>query len=425
MITIASIKRSDIDRIEVFVNTGRKTVKQIAAETGADYAITGTFYNKYWHPVCHLKAGGNILANDKTYQVSGWAWSSPEDFCLAPPAAGWKAPNYMTAIPLIEGGTPIPTLYYNADVSGKRGRTAIYETPDEISLVAFRDSDGGRTPESLRDYLSAKHPRSAVMHDGGGKVNLHTPIVDLMGGQPSQNLILIFTKKPGGCPYKEPTMLVYYSTNGEDAKWLQWQLNRHGADLDVDGIAGVKTIAALREFQKAHGLDCDGICGPATRKTLLTDIPAPEPQEEKPTEIISPAWSWSGALSPFKSAVKYIVIHHAASNGSPEAVHNYHKSLGWCGIAYHLYVRKDGSIYHGRPMDRQGGHCSGYNYCSIGICFEGNFETDIMPAAQKAAGVRAIEYAKSVYPNAKVVAHKVLTATACPGMNFPADLLNC
>ncbi len=38
--------------------------------------------------------------------------------------------------------------------------------------------------------------------------------------------------------------------------------------LKIDGIAGKKTIAALIDFQKKHGLVADGICGPLTREKL-------------------------------------------------------------------------------------------------------------------------------------------------------------
>ena len=39
--------------------------------------------------------------------------------------------------------------------------------------------------------------------------------------------------------------------------------------------------------------------------------------------------------------------------------------------------------------------------------------------AQKAAGKEHVRYLHSVYPDAKIVSHGELNATACPGANFP------
>lgn len=44
---------------------------------------------------------------------------------------------------------------------------------------------------------------------------------------------------------------------------------RTGADLAIDQSCGPKTEAAIRDFQRSHGLDPDGSCGPATWPALL------------------------------------------------------------------------------------------------------------------------------------------------------------
>ena len=121
-----------------------------------------------------------------------------------------------------------------------------------------------------------------------------------------------------------------------------------------------------------------------------------------------------------KSAVEYLILHHeAASSASVEQVHAYHRNKGWGGIAYHLYVRKDGTVYKGRPIDKRGTHTSNYNYKSIGICCEGNFETERIGTKQFNALCEAIEYVLSIYPRLKIVGHREVGATACPGKNFP------
>lgn len=138
--------------------------------------------------------------------------------------------------------------------------------------------------------------------------------------------------------------------------------------------------------------------------------------------IIEPNYTWNGALTK-RTTTDRIILHHAAGNGTAESIHKYHVSLGWKGIAYHYYVRKDGSIYRGRPEDTVGGHTSGYNYCSIGICAEGNFETDIMSNAQRDAIRALVLDIRTRYPDTQTIKHKDVAATACPGKNYPFDYI--
>ena len=50
-------------------------------------------------------------------------------------------------------------------------------------------------------------------------------------------------------------------SQGSQVKELQKLLNNNGYNLDVDGIFGSKTDAAVRDYQKKNGLDVDGIVG--------------------------------------------------------------------------------------------------------------------------------------------------------------------
>ena len=140
--------------------------------------------------------------------------------------------------------------------------------------------------------------------------------------------------------------------------------------------------------------------------------------------IIEERYDWAYPLTR-RARTTLLVLHHEGGRGSTaQDIHRFHRySRGWAGIAYHYYIREDGTIYRGRPEGMIGGHCLGYNSCSIGICFEGNFESETMGQAQINAGWELIADILRRYPGICVRRHKDLNQTACPGRNFPFDVL--
>lgn len=69
-------------------------------------------------------------------------------------------------------------------------------------------------------------------------------------------------------PYKEPITSIKKGSKGEGAKWVQWELVESGYQLKIDGIIGLQSSNSIIDFQRRHGLQCDGIVGKATRKKL-------------------------------------------------------------------------------------------------------------------------------------------------------------
>ena len=123
-------------------------------------------------------------------------------------------------------------------------------------------------------------------------------------------------------------------------------------------------------------------------------------------------------------SVKFLVIHCVANRcNRPFSVEN----LIACGKAkygqcsYHYYVRYDGSVIPLLPETVQGVHARGYNYCSLGIVYEGGLDENGNPAdtrteAQKASLVALLRSLKEDYPAAKIVGHRELPGVhkACP-----------
>ena len=194
---IAYIPFKDIKSIEIYINSGKLGLKDIVKKTGCDFAITGTFYNKYWKPVCPLKKDGTVLySSTDTYR--GFKWNNPSDFSTARipnETANYK--NHFACVALIANGTAYSDdlVQYNADVGGKRGRTGIGIKGDCLMLYASKDgTSDAKTPEDLRDYVYAKGATNFVMGDGGGKVNFYDGEY-MEGSAKSQNLILVYLNK--------------------------------------------------------------------------------------------------------------------------------------------------------------------------------------------------------------------------------------
>ena len=141
-------------------------------------------------------------------------------------------------------------------------------------------------------------------------------------------------------------------------------------------------------------------------------------------QIIEEKYNWSGVFSN-RSKTDYIVLHHAeAVKCTAQDVHSWHRANGWTGIGYHFFVRKDGTIYCGRPINVVGAHVQGMNSCSVGICAEGDYHTKekTMPQAQKKSIIELCQYLKkNYYPNAKIVGHREIGDSNCPGRYYPLD----
>lgn len=137
--------------------------------------------------------------------------------------------------------------------------------------------------------------------------------------------------------------------------------------------------------------------------------------------IIEKTYNWNGKLST-RSKTSKIILHHAESSScTADDIHQWHLDRGWSGIGYHFFVRKDGSIYRGRPENSVGAHASGANSDSIGICAEGKYMTETMPDAQKQSIIELCSYLMDKYGISTILKHKDVTSTDCPGNNYPFD----
>ena len=105
---------------------------------------------------------------------------------------------------------------------------------------------------------------------------------------------------------------VGYGSTGTDVSALQEKLNEKGYSLEVDGIFGDKTKAAVVDYQKKNALQVDGIAGEETWGSLtksvqaVTQAPAVQPVETKTEQTPDYSkWQYEGAADKaYQDAVK-------------------------------------------------------------------------------------------------------------------------
>ena len=189
-----TIPLKDIQRIQIYLNTGRKSLTAIQKETDADYIINGTLYNmETFKPNCHLRVDGRTICTP-AYDVAGYAWNDGPDISIDTLPDPTQR-NYIACTPLVLDGKPIANLTYDPGQGGKRGRTAIGIKEDRLALYCTRD--GGtmtRTPEALRDDLAAAGWESAVMLDGGGSSQCYFKGDTIKATRVVHDLILVYLK---------------------------------------------------------------------------------------------------------------------------------------------------------------------------------------------------------------------------------------
>nr|UEN71115.1 peptidoglycan recognition protein-S3 [Glyphodes pyloalis] len=132
--------------------------------------------------------------------------------------------------------------------------------------------------------------------------------------------------------------------------------------------------------------------------------------------------------TPLITPVPYVVIHHTYIPGacntteqcktSMRSMQRYHNSLEWGDIGYHFCVGGEGGVYEGRGWKTKGIHAGNANGISVGICLIGDWRTDLPPAIQLEATAALIEAGVKkgyISPDYKLVGHKQIMNTECPG----------
>lgn len=199
-------------------------------------------------------------------------------------------------------------------------------------------------------------------------------------------------------------------SKGEEVKTLQNALNKYGYGLVADGIFGVKTEAAVMDYQRKHRLSVDGVAGAKTWSSL--------------------GYQTSETAQPGR-VINEIVIHCSATREgvkcTSDQINAAHKARKFSTytdpktgklryIGYHYLVHQDGTVEACRPVSVRGNHAVNHNANSIGICYIGGLDAkdkngtmikDTRTPQQKAALVELIKSLKKLFPTIRrVIGHR-------------------
>lgn len=281
----SKIPLKNIEKIQLITTNCKKTIAQIKKETGCDFIMNCTLYNyNTLKPCCVYKENGRLITLSKDGYWC-YAWNNGADIQMvhSTQISGFK--NAFACSAMLKDGKET-ILKYNADQGGVRGRTAI-GLSSAGELVLFCSKDGTRdaqTPEKLVKTMKNLGCVSAIMLDSGTSSSCDFQGKVITSKRKVANYIMVFLKKNNSStvkptqptvttkdnPYKKPTRNIKMWCTGNDVKWVQYALNREGYNCGkVDGIFGSGTKTAVISFQKAKGLDADGIVRPKTREALV------------------------------------------------------------------------------------------------------------------------------------------------------------
>ena len=176
-------------KISLYVNTNRKTAKQIMAETGCDAIINGGLYGmSNFKPVCHLKVDGKVLAKDQ-YKYWGFGWNENE-LTLTQDYSQYD--NYICCVCMVRNGKA-ETMIVGDGVGGSRPRTAIGVFPD--GRVWLYAESSKKTPDQLQQIALEAGVEHAIMLDGGGSTQGYSPNGKVTSTRKVHNYICVWAEK--------------------------------------------------------------------------------------------------------------------------------------------------------------------------------------------------------------------------------------
>jgi len=133
--------------------------------------------------------------------------------------------------------------------------------------------------------------------------------------------------------------------------------------------------------------------------------------------------------------INKIIIHCTAT---PEGrqhdvadIRRWHLKRGFNDIGYHYLIHIDGTVEEGRPINKQGAHCSGENKGSIGLCYVGGMSKDMKkakdtrtPKQKDSLILLMIQLMYKYNKDMTIHGHNEYANKACPSFNVQEEYAN-
>lgn len=90
-------------------------------------------------------------------------------------------------------------------------------------------------------------------------------------------------------------------------------------------------------------------------------------------------------------------------------------------VGYHFFIRKDGTIEVGRPLERPGAHTRGWNKRSVGVCLSGSdfFTEPQMYSCRRIYQLLSYYHEMSIHGHCEFDDDK----SYCPGFDYYQEII--
>lgn len=110
-------------------------------------------------------------------------------------------------------------------------------------------------------------------------------------------------------------------------------------------------------------------------------------------------------------------------------IDRWHKKRGFTMVGYHFVILLDGTIQHGREINKIGAHAKGHNRTSIGICYIGGVDSkhkpkDTRTEAQKESLKNMVAWLKITFEDIDIFGHNEISNKACPSFDARKEYEN-
>ena len=270
----------------------------------------------------------------------------------------------------------------------------------------------------------------------------------------------VATCRDGSQDWEQPALIDFTPTSHLSGDVLLFVLGEHSASDLESGHWEVRSRAGPAISKDAFVSDADlagealaylhsgsDLSGKAVTATVVLRQKASVLGKAEPggtRKVVDAVTSYFNSITPIG-----IILHHSAVIPGDESVptntgeiDEFHRARGFdirCQgheyhVAYHYLILPDGAVKAGRPERCQGAHAKGYN-SYLGIALVGDFSSTDNPdgkkgpprptAAQMSALTKLCRELIEKYhiPLQRVMRHRDVARTRCPGDRFPFAML--